>query len=303
VKLRVMAPDSGDEEKALGFAEPRQFFRKPKDHLPTVGARIAAARQAAGLSQSDLAREVGVTRGAAGQWEAGTTQPSSANLGKIALATGFAYEWLATGRGRPRSNESSEELYTALAKSVADKLADAGGGLIVSGVVEGGSFRAVKEDTARQAKRVPIAPDVRFLKVPQFAWEVRDDAMALSRITEGMYVIGAPYGDFVREYGSIRDGSIVVVERLRFELTEREITLRCLTTKGDHRELVANPASSFENEMSGAFLAERSFNFRPASGFETFVMPNRDGAEAETSPGAVIRISAVALSAHSLLTP
>lgn len=62
--------------------------------------RIRRARTKAGLSQADLGSRVGVNRSAVAQWErVGGTSPSVDNLAKVALITGVAFEWLATGRG------------------------------------------------------------------------------------------------------------------------------------------------------------------------------------------------------------
>jgi transcriptional regulator with XRE-family HTH domain len=66
----------------------------------SMSFRIRRARQAAGWSQAELARRVGVNRSAVTQWEhsAGTV-PSTDNLARIAAETGVCFEWLATGRG------------------------------------------------------------------------------------------------------------------------------------------------------------------------------------------------------------
>ncbi|GAB3729742.1 helix-turn-helix transcriptional regulator [Luteimonas pelagia] len=62
--------------------------------------RIRQARRHAGLSQAQLAAEVGVHRSAVSHWETPDgRQPSAANLRGVVLATGVAFEWLATGRG------------------------------------------------------------------------------------------------------------------------------------------------------------------------------------------------------------
>lgn len=75
--------------------------RIPQDPaLLTIAERVRIAREQAGLSCAELARQVGVRPSAAVQWEAedGTT-PSVENLSRIAGITRTAFEWLATGRG------------------------------------------------------------------------------------------------------------------------------------------------------------------------------------------------------------
>lgn len=42
---------------------------------------------------------VGVSRGACGQWERGTTTPSVTNLSRLAVILDVRFEWLATGHG------------------------------------------------------------------------------------------------------------------------------------------------------------------------------------------------------------
>ncbi|WP_181952584.1 helix-turn-helix transcriptional regulator [Vulcaniibacterium gelatinicum] len=69
-------------------------------------ARIRLARRHAGLSQTQLAREVGVQRSAVSHWEARDGRnPSMAHLRRIAEVTGIQFEWLATGRGRMALSE------------------------------------------------------------------------------------------------------------------------------------------------------------------------------------------------------
>lgn len=65
----------------------------------TLGARIRQARQAAGLSQAELADILGITRSACSQWEADKgTGPRRARLETLAEALGVSYLWLVTGQ-------------------------------------------------------------------------------------------------------------------------------------------------------------------------------------------------------------
>jgi transcriptional regulator with XRE-family HTH domain len=52
-----------------------------------IGDRIRLARQAAGLSQRELATAVGVSHGIVGQWESHRKNPGATNLLKIAAVT------------------------------------------------------------------------------------------------------------------------------------------------------------------------------------------------------------------------
>lgn len=66
-----------------------------------LSVRIRTARLRAGLTQSDLAQKLGVSRTAVVNWESGTNpaRPSGERLEGISHLTGVAWEWLATGRG------------------------------------------------------------------------------------------------------------------------------------------------------------------------------------------------------------
>lgn len=59
-----------------------------------IGHRIKQARTAAGLSQTDLARATGVSRGLVGQWESHRKKPGRDVLAKIARATSVTVEFL-----------------------------------------------------------------------------------------------------------------------------------------------------------------------------------------------------------------
>lgn len=68
--------------------------------LTTIGGRLRAAREEAGLNQSELARAVGVTRGAVSQWESGTVDNlRNQHLFAVCEAVGVNPKWLALGAG------------------------------------------------------------------------------------------------------------------------------------------------------------------------------------------------------------
>lgn len=76
-----------------------------------MSCRIRRARATSGLTQSALARRVGVQRSAVTQWErTGGTSPSVGHLERIACETGVTFEWLATGRGLARPGEGEFDL-------------------------------------------------------------------------------------------------------------------------------------------------------------------------------------------------
>lgn len=77
--------------------------------MSAMSSRIRKCRAVCALSQSELARRIGVNRSAVTQWEqlAGTL-PSVEHLIQIAVVTGSSFEWIATGRGPFRSSADAE---------------------------------------------------------------------------------------------------------------------------------------------------------------------------------------------------
>lgn len=63
----------------------------------TLGLRIRAAREHAGLEQGELAERAGVARGTLGAAERGQRTPNNATLTLIAWACGVDAHWLKTG--------------------------------------------------------------------------------------------------------------------------------------------------------------------------------------------------------------
>jgi transcriptional regulator with XRE-family HTH domain len=178
----------------------------------TLAGRIATVRAAAKLSQSGLAQRLGITRGAVGQWESGATEPSDANLRRVAHETGARYEWLATGRGDARIGQMpwpSDNFVIPLA-----------------GTLEAGVFRSVELEN-KESRLSQISADLRYLEVPQYAWEVRGDSMNMAGIDDGMYIVATTAHDFREKYGPIKMGSFVIVQRLRgHEAAERELSVK-----------------------------------------------------------------------------
>lgn len=87
-----------------------------------LSTRIRTARLRAGLSQAELAEKLGVSRSAVANWErnAGGTHPGSKRLADIAINTGVAWEWLATGRGH--ATPSADHILAVDAEFVEDPI-------------------------------------------------------------------------------------------------------------------------------------------------------------------------------------
>ena len=71
--------------------------------------RIARAREAAGLTQQQLADRLNVAQQTVGAWESGQNEPRLAVFAAIAQAAGTTAEWLAFGHrcDAPPASESS----------------------------------------------------------------------------------------------------------------------------------------------------------------------------------------------------
>jgi transcriptional regulator with XRE-family HTH domain len=65
----------------------------------TFGDRLAAAREAAGMSQSDLARRIGVRAKTVSQWEADASEPRANRLQMLGGMLNVSLMWLLTGEG------------------------------------------------------------------------------------------------------------------------------------------------------------------------------------------------------------
>lgn len=167
-----------------------------------------------------------------------TYNPRADTIEDIAKALDLEPNWLRTGTGIKSLKDAMGELYPRVMRFPHHKEND----LQYGGIVEAGAFRAVELFSQEEDKRIPIAPDPRFPKARQYAWEVRGDSMDKAGITEGMYVAGVNYMDFVEHYGDLSDGMLVVVERSRDDGAETELTVKEARRRRDGIELL--PRSS-----------------------------------------------------------
>jgi len=65
----------------------------------SIAERILFSRKQKKFTQDELAKLIGVSKSACGQWERGLTTPSVENLSRLAIVLEVQFEWLATGRG------------------------------------------------------------------------------------------------------------------------------------------------------------------------------------------------------------
>ncbi|MEL6532315.1 MAG: helix-turn-helix domain-containing protein [Pseudomonadota bacterium] len=69
------------------------------DATATFGDRVAAAREAAGLSVNDLARRAGVSVTSVRAWEEDQSEPRANTLQRVAGILGVSIMWLLAGEG------------------------------------------------------------------------------------------------------------------------------------------------------------------------------------------------------------
>ena len=75
-----------------------------------MGARIAALRRQAGLSQAELAQRIRVSPSAVGMYEQGRREPSADMLVQIARVLGVSVDYLLTGASGREETESLENM-------------------------------------------------------------------------------------------------------------------------------------------------------------------------------------------------
>jgi phage repressor protein C with HTH and peptisase S24 domain len=81
-----------------------------------VGERIKQARERAAMTQSDLARAVGVRPQSVQQWERGETDPRGKRMDAIAAALGVEKLWLLLGAEAPAAGPDVQEQYSLVQK-------------------------------------------------------------------------------------------------------------------------------------------------------------------------------------------
>lgn len=70
------------------------------NEIATIGDRIAGAREASGLSQSELARKLGVKVKTVRGWENDVTEPRANKLQMLSGLLNVTLMWLLTGEGQ-----------------------------------------------------------------------------------------------------------------------------------------------------------------------------------------------------------
>ena len=81
-----------------------------KRWFSVLGARIAALRREAGLSQAELASQLQISASAMGMYEQGRREPSGQILVALARILGVTTDYLLTGTPAPEQVESIQQM-------------------------------------------------------------------------------------------------------------------------------------------------------------------------------------------------
>ncbi|WP_420003279.1 helix-turn-helix domain-containing protein [Arenibacterium sp. LLYu02] len=100
----------------------------------TFGDRVAAARESAGMSQSQLARRIGVKKSTLTAWEQDLSEPRANKLSMLAGLLNVSMAWLLTGEGDDLTAPVEDTLSADIAAMARE-------------------LRALREDLRAQAER------------------------------------------------------------------------------------------------------------------------------------------------------
>lgn len=155
----------------------------------TKGRRIAAAREAKGWNQADLAEKVGVEPATVSRWETDDLSPRPRRLIKIAELTGKAIEWL---QGEDERQPADDEIKARLA-ALEQAIVPAGPNAEIQRLrAENARMKAILEDpeTEKLIRAWENAPDERNRAV--FLFFLTGDARALQ-------IGGRPFAAYARK--------------------------------------------------------------------------------------------------------
>lgn len=108
------------------------------DERATFGDRLAGAREAAGLTQQDLARKLGVKEKTIQSWEDDLSEPRANRLQILAGLLNVSLMWLLTGKGE---GVSAPEEATPVPEDIETLLTD---------------LRLMRAETGRMADRMGL---------------------------------------------------------------------------------------------------------------------------------------------------
>ena len=110
-----MSENGTQEPQGLGHDE-----YEWDDEVATLGDRLARAREAAGMSQSQLARRLGVKLTTLRNWEADRSEPRANRLQMLSGLLNVSFVWLMTGMAAGDGATPEEQLPEGLPDILAE---------------------------------------------------------------------------------------------------------------------------------------------------------------------------------------
>jgi len=86
----------------------------------TFGDRLAGAREAAGLTQKDLAQKVGVKTETLRAWENDIKEPRANRLQMLSGILGVSLQWIMSGQGEGLTEPTSSEMSSDISELFAE---------------------------------------------------------------------------------------------------------------------------------------------------------------------------------------
>ena len=90
----------------------------------TFGDRLAGAREAAGLSQEELAQALGVKVKTLRNWENDLSEPRANRLSMMAGLLNVSFRWLLVGEGRGVAGPDTEQAGSAEVRKILSEMRD-----------------------------------------------------------------------------------------------------------------------------------------------------------------------------------
>lgn len=199
--------------------------------LSVLQKRLAEMLERRGEKPAPLAERLGLSKSFVRDILRGKTKsPRSESLDKLADALGTTKDYL--------MGKDDDGAITGPA------IARQGEALRYAGVIQAGQFLGVNEYFDQDPDIVPdyVLADMKYGKVRQYAYRAAGDSMNEAGILDGMWIVAADASDYIDFYGDIVTGDLVVVERCRYQGSERELTVKEVHFFRDRYEL--RPVSS-----------------------------------------------------------
>lgn len=217
----------------------------------SMGERLTLARKAAGFtSAADAARALGISYPTYAAHE-NASRGFHSVVAQYARRFSVSADWLLTGRGIGPGGVS-ESLDSDKLDAIDGPVSLSGKRVSYGGVVRAGGFLAVDDfdqDDGDHLVPSSVVWNDLFPKVRQFGWRVRGTSMDEVGIFDGMWIVAAPYLDFVETYGEPVNGTPVVVERTRHGGSEIERTLKELQFNRNGMRLVPRSSDPAHKEV------------------------------------------------------